>query len=270
LWENDDKGSNDDTCRRKFKASDNSESIGKPKWQRIARLLLVFSLILFIFLTNRGRTVYLCLAGVSAVIFIQRFRWKEIAKVGVAFLILISIIVACFPRVRERCEKAYREAVAFQADNTVVFSGEESSIGRRLFMYKYGLMTVVEHPWFGTGTGSVKVEFDRQIAHLNRGSNSNWSGDTTDLHCEFLTMLMQFGVVGLIGYAIWLGTLWYYSTKIVWPWNMLGRCMAAMITISTIFSSHMSNVRTGCFYALMVALFFSAETRSENKKEESP
>lgn len=238
----------------------------KTKTGLLARLILMLLLILFLLLANKGRTVYLCLSAVLAVLFVRNFHWKEIAKAGAVFLTLILIITACFPLVRERCMLAYQEAVEFQADNNNVFTGEESSVGRRLFMYKYGLKIASIHPVFGTGTGSIAAEFDKQLVHFDRKKDSKWQSRITDPHCEYLAMLIQFGIVGLIGYTGWLGAQWYYSSKIVWPWSLLGRCMAAMITLSTLFSSHMSNTRTGCFYALMLAIFFSGENRSAHRK----
>jgi hypothetical protein len=231
-----------------------------------ARIILVLLLILFLLVTNNGRTVYLCLSAVLAVIFARNFRWKDIAKASAIFLTLLLIITACFPLVRKRCMLAYQEAVEFQADNSSVFTGKESSVGRRLFMYKYGLKIASMHPIFGAGTGSIAAEYDKQLVSFNRKDDSTWQGRIIDSHCEYLSMLIQFGIVGLIGYVGWLAVLWYYSSIIVWPWNLLGRCMVTMIAISTLFSSHMSNARTGCFYALMLAIFFSVETRSKEKE----
>ncbi len=232
----------------------------------VARLILVLLLILFLLATNKGRTVYLCLAAVSGIILIPNFHWKAFAKGFAVVLALLLIVTTCFPLFRERWTLAYREAVEFQADNSVVFTGQDSSVGKRLFMYKYGLKIASKHPVFGTGTGSIAAEFDKQLVPFNRENDSKWRDRIDNPHCEYLAMLIQFGSLGLIAYVAWLGAQWYYSSRIVWPWSLLGRCMATMIAISTLFSSHMSIGRSGCFYALMLAIFFSAETRSPERE----
>lgn len=238
----------------------------KMKSGMVVRLIMVLLLILFLLATNKGRTVYLCLAAVSGIILIPNFHWKVFAKGCAVVLALLLIVTTCFPLFRERWTLAYREAMEFQADNSVVFTGQDSSVGKRLFMYKYGLKIASKHPVFGTGTGSIAAEFDKQLVPFNRENDSKWRDRIDNPHCEYLAMLIQFGSVGLIAYVAWLGAQWYYSSRIVWPWSLLGRCMATMIAISTLFSSHMSIGRSGCFYALMLAIFFSAETRSTERE----
>ena len=84
-------------------------------------------------------------------------------------------------------------------------------------------------------------------------------------HCDYLKIMIQFGIAGLIAWLAWMGTLWYYSSRIAWPWSLLGRCTAAMIAISNLSFSHMSNSRTGCFYALMLALFLGGARAAEKE-----
>jgi O-antigen ligase len=240
----------------------------RAKWRKFARPLLICLLILFLLTLNRGRTVHLCLLAVAVVILVRNFRWKELAKGFALVAALLAFAVACFPLVRLRFVEAYRQAAEFQADNTSVFTGEQSSVGRRLFMYKYGVKSAMEHPLLGAGTGGIPGEYDKQLVRFHRDADVQWQGRIENPHCEYLTMLMQFGFVGLLGYCAWLAALWLYSSRNSWPWNLLARCMAAMITLSTIFSSHMSNTRTGCFYALMLAIFFSAANREEKEPSE--
>ncbi|MCC6125605.1 MAG: O-antigen ligase family protein [Pirellulales bacterium] len=245
--------------------AEDSSASAPARWRKFARPLLVCLLILFLLTLNRGRTVHLCLLAAAAVVLVRNFRWKELAKGFAMVAALLAVAVACFPLVRLRFVEAYRQAVEFQADKTSVFTGEQSSVGRRLFMYQYGLISAMEHPWLGAGTGGIPGDYDKQLAPFRSIAGTQWQGRIDNPHCEYLTMSMQFGFIGLLGYCAWLATLWLYSSRNSWPWSLLGRCMAAMITLSTVFSSHMSNTRTGCFYALMLAIFFSAANRS--KKE---
>ena len=178
-----------------------------------ARLILVLLLTVFLLAVNPGRTVYLCLMAVLGVVLIRNFQWKAIAKGSAVVLALLLISTACFPRFRERWVKAYREAVEFQADGKIVSSDNESSIGNRLYMYEYGLKIFTLHPVFGTGTGSVAAEYEKQIDEFNRGRESKWVWRVTDPHSEYLSMMIQYGIVGLIAWVAWLGTLWHYSAR---------------------------------------------------------
>ena len=118
----------------------------------ITQLILVLLLIIYLLGANPGRTVYLCLLAVLGIIGIRNLRWKTIAMGSALVLAVLLIGTDFFPRFRERWTSAYLETAEFQADNSIVFGDRVSSVGTRLFLYKYGLKIVAEHPFFGTGT----------------------------------------------------------------------------------------------------------------------
>lgn len=99
--------------------------------------------------------------------------------------------------------------------NTVISeieAGSETSSGLRLEFYALSWKMIKAHPLLGTGTGSAAIESDRmRLAH-----QTSLSGTMNHPHNEYLLMMIQLGVPGLL-LLLWLFGAVYAGSRQLMP-----------------------------------------------------
>lgn len=221
-------------------------------WGTFAGLALVN----VVFLVS-GRTGYLIMLAL-----LGWFAWTTLARHlkqrGIAHdwrhsagvvLFLVGLGSAAFfasPRLHERVSVVATDIQPWQPNR-----GENSSAGQRLDFYYNTLKIVLQHPWFGVGTGGYKEAFARQTQGLNIVQQSN-------PHNEYLMISLQTGVVGLVLMLYLFYTVWRYAPLLDTPFAQdAARGLVLAYVVNCMFNCALRDHADGLLFAYMAALLFA-------------
>jgi len=178
---------------------------------------------------NGGRTgylMYLILLVGMGFWFLKTYSYK-------IFSLILPILLLAF-------YLAYSYSPAFQKrlNNTesgisrlIEKSDYSSSIGSRVGAWKYSIPVIKEHLFFGVGTGNQLNEIKKYtIQHDPSYYKIFTGGDMVHLHNQYVSVLIQFGVIGLLIYFFLLYSLLKYKQE-----NHLLKTIQVFLVLSVIF-----------------------------------
>lgn len=143
--------------------------------------LLVLSMCLVFYLVPRYKLFLSCLAGVF----------------------VVGILVAS-PQSGSRINQAIDESLTAYDDNS-----EFSSLGVRRVFWSNGLEMFFERPLIGTGADGLKYFYTSHVSE-----EVGWrSIPTDDLHQQYLNIAVEFGLIGLILFSL------FILSMLVRPWR---------------------------------------------------
>jgi|WetSurMetagenome_2_1015567.scaffolds.fasta_scaffold174181_2 O-antigen ligase len=209
-------------------------------------LLLIMFNLFFMGYGRSGYFVFICLVGLLC---LQRIHGKHLIFAIVGIIVFVTLVGFFSNTVKDRFTAVFKDIHTYQQDKN-----SETSMGLRIGFVKNSLQLIKKHPIFGTGTGSLRVEY----AKLTPTPKFL----TKNPHNEYLNITVQFGIVGLLlllsmfGYQLWL------SKQL--PINM--RYFVQAVTISIMLgclaNSWLMDTTEGHFYAYFMILTFAALKRS--------
>lgn len=163
--------------------------------------LLGLASAIFILLIIRTRTVLAALVVLAAIPLFyylrSRFKVKPVYLLG-----SIALFIATLAFVIEvpKADKATQPDVATHYANRIFETGTLES---RLRYWDHSLVMVKEHPFLGVGLGNWQVEFPKYgLEDLNEFDISNGTQTLQRAHNDFLQVLCESGLLGLIGYLL--------------------------------------------------------------------
>lgn len=170
-------------------------------------LIAVLAMVDVLFLMD-GRTGQVCLIAVAVWLLLkhvgeihERNRIRSFIVVGLGVLLIAGLAALTVEQRSSRMAEVETEISQHKA-------GAETSSGQRLEFYSMSLKMIREHPLIGTGTGSVGIEFERAASRYG----TSLSGMMRNAHNEYLMMLIQMGVPGLLLF-VWLLACVYRSAR---------------------------------------------------------
>jgi O-antigen ligase len=158
----------------------------------IALLVLVVDIIYV--LPGRSGYVTVVVFLVSVVVLLIPGSWRLKVGAGAVLVVVLTTLLASSAVTRSRVSQALAEI----AD--VDRAAEPSSLGQRVVFVRNTMRMIADHPVFGVGTGGF-LEGYRPYAQ----SKSGWQRqDTGDPHNQFLKILAEQGVIGLVAMLFFL------------------------------------------------------------------
>jgi O-antigen ligase len=139
-----------------------------------------------------GRSGYLALLvmTVAVVTLLVRGSWRAKALAGFGVLACVGLLLASDAQVRSRVGQALREF------ETADQSTKPTSLGYRAVFWPTTLRMVRDHPIFGVGTGG----FADGYRPYGQGVEGWRGNDTGDPHNQFLKILGEQGLIGLVAF----------------------------------------------------------------------
>jgi len=219
---------------------------------RTARLLLLTFGILFalnVIFISTGRSGYLALAMVSAVIALSHFGWRRLPLIALAGSVVIAIVFAVSPVLQQRVKQVLWEAT--HIDTTAL-----TSIGFRKTTYQNSLELIAERPVFGHGTGSFGTVYSAHVAE----KYDDWRAEgTTDPHSQYLFIGVENGLLGVVIFVGFLGVA-YLTRGIPQPYLVTGLGALAVWTLTSVFNSHFRTFPDGHLIGLFMGAMLAGGT----------
>jgi O-antigen ligase len=157
---------------------------------------------------------------------------------------------------RERVDRALQEYSAWTTGDpsleiTPRAGLEQSSIGLRLTFYRETLRIIREHPLAGVGTGG----FPKAYAEKAREKSSF---EVRNPHNEYLLVMAQNGVVGLLLLLYLFWRHWQFAPRLATPIEThLARGLVLTIAAGCLINSFLLDHTEGLLYAWMTGLLFA-------------
>jgi O-antigen ligase len=211
------------------------------RW-RLAAIAAAVLLMLNIAFVTPGRSGYLALVVMLAVMAAFSLRSWRGALVAAVLAALFAVAIGLSPLARDRI------ALALNEWNNAAALAQPTSMGIRATAYENTLEIVRERPLLGTGTGGFGAAYG---AHV-KDKYTDWRVlPMADPHNQYLFFLAEQGIFGLVAFLVFIaagladrgdGTRW----RVVAVALLLGWCATSML------SSHFKVFAEGHFISLML------------------
>jgi O-antigen ligase len=202
-----------------------------------------------LFLIN-GRTGQVCLIAVSLwMLFRFAIGHPEINRIQRFGYVATGILLIAVLTTLAMQQKTSRIA----AVENEISQGAETSSGQRLEFYSMSWKMIKQHPLFGTGMGSVGIEFDRAAAQYG----TTLSGTMRNAHNEYLMMMIQMGVPGLLLF-LWLLIAVYRSAGSLPPIDReLLQAYVIVFSVGCMPNAFLTDFNEGHVFVFLTGIFLA-------------
>jgi len=182
--------------------------------------------------------------------------WQQLKFVGaaIAAVLLPMIGAACYfliPRFHESINYLLTE-LSHGA------TGEYGSVTLRLGFAKYSWKAIKQHFIFGYGTGSFRE------VYAKTGGPTLGDKLLSHPHNEFLLILFQLGVIGLIVFMFWILFQWFDTARLKPLESRMAQGLILAFSVLSVCNASLYVSASGTVTILLTAVFFAAH-KSEKK-----
>lgn len=174
--------------------------------------------------------------------------WRGVKGVAIGVLVASVLGVGAFyasSSVRSRVMEGVTEARSYET------SPQETSLGRRMIQYETTWGMIKENPLFGVGTGGYKKHF----SEIAKQKYTGWRAvPFDDPHNQYLFILAENGVIGLLAFLAAIGMMLKYCLK---GGSIYGRMAAGCVLAwcaTSLFSGHFRTFPEGHLIAFIVGI----------------
>jgi len=226
-------------------------------------LLGVLSFYYSIFI-NDGTTGQILSISLLSVLIIQKYRYKA------AFVLPIVLLGIIAYGASNNSTSIYSAINKIQTGLGDFESGAAvKSIDIRLAMLANGLIITKENPWMGTGTGSINQSHIDNLDKLP--STFKYRSKTTNPHSEYLSIAIQYGLIGLLLYLFLIYKLFKYTKKLPNDfYKNSAQGLLILILIGSLGASIITDSGEGHFVMLFIAILFAPLSNHEIRKNDQP
>lgn len=163
---------------------------GKPSVQR--RRLLLYALCIYLAFNSHARAGIAAALLSSAVLCVALRRYKLLIEGTVVLVILVAAVSIVKP-----------DAISSFTSSVVYKNREEGILTSRISPWKAAMDSIHDHPWFGTGLGTVaNGDVDEE-----RGTFASTGTITAENGSSYLAMLSGVGLLGAVPFSLLLGLI---------------------------------------------------------------
>ncbi len=217
-----------------------------------ARYLLLGILALYysIFI-NDGTTGQILSISLLSILIIQKYKYKAAFILPIALLGVLTYGASNNnTSLYSAINKVYTGIGGYEPGTAI------KSVDVRLAMLTNGLIIIKENPWIGTGTGSINQShidnLDKLPPTFERRS------ETTNPHSEYLSIAIQYGLVGLFLYLFLIYRLFEYTKQLPNDfYKNSAQGLLILILIGSVGTSIITDSGEGHFIMLFIAILFA-------------
>lgn len=225
------------------------------RWQGPVRWLLLLAALFaanIIFISG-ARSGYMALFAGVAVLGMWSVTRKQRLILGLALPIVAAMIIVLSPSMQQRVTQAVQEWNG--ADQAV----NETSMGARKVFLLHTLEIAARHWVIGVGTGGFKKAYAEQIA--GKYDQNDWRSQVTgDPHNQYLAIVVQHGLPGLLVFLIWLVAM---AAVPAGPYRGLAMAILCGWCLTSLFSSHFRTFAEGHLVTTFLGVLLAPERRGE-------
>lgn len=205
----------------------------------------------------QGRTGYVVLAALVALVFGLRAGWRGLVVAGVLVCISAFAIYEASNSTRQRVNLALTELSQWQPDKPVT---DGNSIGHRMEFFTNSAIIISRQPLLGTGLGSFPAQYQNQVEGTGRDPTDN-------PHNDALLLAVQAGIPAVILFLYLLVRLGFgarHNSSL--RYRVLAPALALWIGIGGIFNALLIDHAESLLFALLLGLISAAALPSKKEK----
>jgi len=215
--------------------------------RRLLWITLALLAVINVMLLVQGATGYLVMGVLALYLGHAWTGWRGTAAAGITVLSLFGALAIIPGPFQERMLQMDREASTL----TTGPASTGSSLGLRLEYYRLTFEIIREHPLAGVGTGG----FPKAYAEKARERGSY---EVRNPHNEYLLVMAQNGVVGLVLLLYLFWRTWQFAPRLATPFEThLARGLVLMIATGCLVNSFLLDHTEGLLFAWMTGLLFA-------------
>lgn len=216
----------------------------KYRWFYAIFLLFNLYMLFFVYIERTGYAITLALL---LVLLMQRLHWKGLIIAVVAIPLLIAAAYTVSPVFHKRINDFTNDMSEYQKNN------EHTSIGFRMSFVKYSFAVIKQNPIFGAGTGSFVYLYPKT------GGPNVENSPVGHPHNEYIFILFQFGIVGLLLFLIWMGIQMYSSFSLPSKERRLAQGLIVAFFVNGFCNTSLSINSTGMLFIVFLSVYFAAK-----------
>ena len=220
----------------------------KHEWPYI---FYIISLLIAMIYMTPGRSGYLALIVLSIYFCYRTITVKKNYWLALFICLLIPSLLLNSSMVKDRINLGVNEIS--QVDSA---HGQETSMGLRINAWKNAIELIKDHPLLGVGTGGYEQAF---VDHVK--VQVGWEKFIHhDPHNQFLKILAELGIVGLVIFLSFIGSAFFQKTTPFYFDLSLGILLVWCAT--SLFSSHFSTFTEGRFIFLWLGVLLAYKNKT--------
>ncbi len=228
------------------------------QWQGSVRWLLLPAALFagnVIFLSG-ARSGYAALFAGLAVFGLSQVTRKQKIAVVLVLPVLVAAMIFLSPHMQQRVTQAIEEW------NNAEKAADLTSMGVRKVFYLHTMEIAARHLIVGVGTGGFKAAYAEQIA--GKYDPNDWRSEVAgDPHNQYLAIVVQHGLPGLLVFVIWLGAL---VAAPAGPYRGLAVAILCGWCLTSLFSSHFRTFAEGHLVTTFLGVLLAPAHRQDNDR----
>ncbi len=223
-------------------------------WQRAINGVSIPFFIFNISIIAIGRSGYIAIIVMLVSFIFTRTREGSVAKNIVISALGLFFMIGLFlttPASKNRIDLAKQEFIA------EISESKGTSIGDRLSFWKNTLELLPKYALIGTGTGGFSKAYANQIKEKSLTAEVL----TGDPHNQYLKILIEHGVVGLVIFLSIIMLL--LKQPVTDPFRAIGFASIIAISTTSLFNSHFSTFNEGQFIWILAGAILASEKSTQ-------
>jgi len=216
-----------------------------PHYKLLCILLALFASYHVLFMLH-GRTGYVLIVALIFLLIYQLFRWRGLLLALLPLLAFGSLIFVTSDVIQQRIGHIPEEFQQHQHGDGV------TSVGLRTEYLQHGITLVLQSPWIGHGTGSVGQIYWQFIQPEQKDKH------TVNLHNEYLMMMVQLGIVGLVVFIYFFYVLWRDSYRLDDAYIFMAQGIVLTMIIGCLLNSSWFDMTEGYLFAYFIGIFYAS------------
>ena len=226
---------------------------------RLPLALLTFYLMAYIVMFTSGRSGYIAMFIVltsMSLIYIKNLKKIIAWKLGLGLIVVATITVALFSVSKTSSDRINLAITEFKQSEQNSTKNIYTSVGQRLIFWKNTIDMLPQYFVFGVGTGGFQAAYTKQV--LDKTGLDALI--TQDPHNQYLKILIEQGVIGLLLYLSMILRVLIQSNKDASKFVLFSTVLYIWL-ITSLFNAHFSTFMEGTFIWAWMGLMGSYSTK---------
>lgn len=226
---------------------------------RLPLALLTLYLMAYIVMFTSGRSGYIAMFIVltsMSLIYIKNLKKIIAWKLGLGLIVVATITVALFSVSKTSSDRINLAITEFKQSEQNSTKNIYTSVGQRLIFWKNTIDMLPQYFVFGVGTGGFQAAYTKQV--LDKTGLDALI--TQDPHNQYLKILIEQGVIGLLLYLSMILRVLIQSNKDASKFVLFSTVLYIWL-ITSLFNAHFSTFMEGTFIWAWMGLMGSYSTK---------
>lgn len=221
-------------------------------WMAVGLLILAFAFLANVTYIAAGRTAIVVIIGLLIWVSLRSTDWRYGSLAILAGCALLGVTWTTSPYLQSRLLTLWQEVQSYHPNERT-----EASAAVRLEFWRRSVSIIQDAPWFGHGTGSVKLQFEKTAS----GQKELTALVTKNPHNQILAIVIQLGVfAGILLVLMWISHLWLFRAGD--SLSLIGSIVVVQNIIGCMFNSHLFDFTQGSLYVIGVGVIGGMVMRS--------